>query len=119
MKILGYLKNGDIDIFIGGERLIVPDVSSNRHRRMITEWEAAGNTIPPYVPPAPAVAEVKAEANRRITYAYPLWRQINIIRDGGDGLADMSAFIDGLRAKSNKIEAMKPIPPDFRDDKYW
>jgi hypothetical protein len=38
----------------------------NRHRRMIAEWEAEGNTIPPYVPPAPTAGDVKAEAARRL-----------------------------------------------------
>lgn len=62
---------------------------------------------------------MKAEAHRRIIAAYPLWRQVNIVRDGGDSLAEMAAIIDGLRAKSNEIETMAPIPPDFRHDSYW
>lgn len=27
--------------------------------------------------------------------------------------------IEAIRAASNQIEAMSPIPADFRDDSYW
>lgn len=64
-------------------------------------------------------AMVKAECQRRII-AYTgggditgsLAKQINA---GGA----MQPEIDRLRAKSNEIEAMSPIPIDFRQDHYW
>jgi hypothetical protein len=63
---------------------------------------------------------VKAEAGRRITAAYPITRQLNIMRGSdADALAEMSAFIDAIRAKSDEIEAMDPIPTDFADDRHW
>ncbi len=62
---------------------------------------------------------VKAECQRRII-AYTgggdmlgsLAKQINA---GGS----MQPEIDRLRAKSNEIEAMSPIPIDFRENIFW
>lgn len=51
MEIHGYTESGSIDATIDGQRLTIPDVAGNRHRQMIAEWEAEGNTIPAYVPP--------------------------------------------------------------------
>lgn len=31
----------------------------------------------------------------------------------------MAAFIDRIRAASNRLERMEPIPTDYRDDKQW
>lgn len=53
MEIHGYTQLGSIDATIDGIRMTVPDDMGNRHRRMIAEWEAEGNTIQPYEPPAP------------------------------------------------------------------
>ena len=64
-------------------------------------------------------AMVKAEAARRIEAAYPLWRQMNIVREGGAALAAMTAMIDAIRAASDAIEALQPIPGNFADESYW
>lgn len=53
MDIHGYTQNGSISATIDGILMTVPDDPANRHRQMIAEWEAQGNTIPPYVPPTP------------------------------------------------------------------
>lgn len=53
MQIHGFTENGYIDATIDDERMTVPDDPANRHRQMIAQWEAQGNTIPAYVPPAP------------------------------------------------------------------
>jgi hypothetical protein len=58
MLVHGYTQFGDIEATIDDIRVFVPDNLSNRHRQMIAEWEALGNTIPPYVPPEPVPAEV-------------------------------------------------------------
>lgn len=58
MQVHGYTRTGSIDATIDGVRLTVPDRPGNRHRQMIAEWEAAGNTIPEYEePPAPPRTE--------------------------------------------------------------
>ena len=57
MNVLGYTEGGAIRVIFDGDgsESIVPDDPGNRHRQMIAEWEAEGNTIPPYVPPAPTL----------------------------------------------------------------
>lgn len=49
MEIHGYTADGAIDATIEGNRWTVPDDMNNRHRQMIADWEAEGNTIPAYV----------------------------------------------------------------------
>lgn len=59
MEIHGYTHTGSIEATIDGVLTTVPDDMGNRHRRMIAEWEAAGNTIPPYAaPPQPVPDEI-------------------------------------------------------------
>ncbi|MCZ7929558.1 hypothetical protein [Agrobacterium pusense] len=56
MNVIGYSKNGNsIIVEIDGVECLVPkEADDNRHRIQIAEWEAKGNTIPPYAePPAP------------------------------------------------------------------
>ena len=52
MNVLGYTESGAIRVIFDGDESesTVPDDLRNRHRQMIAEWEAKGNTIPPYVP---------------------------------------------------------------------
>ena len=89
--------------------------------------------------PEPTAEQVKAEANRRIIAICPEWKQRNyiatdltftkIIQDGGTLTAEQEAArstmeavwttIQGIRAKSDEIEAMSPIPQDFASDSYW
>jgi hypothetical protein len=46
-----YTSSGSIIAVIDGVQMSVPDDMANRHRQMLAEWEAEGNTIEPYVPP--------------------------------------------------------------------
>lgn len=34
-------------------------------------------------------------------------------------LQDLDHIIENIRAKSNVLDKLDPIPPDYRDDKYW
>lgn len=89
MKIYGYTQTGSIDAIIDGLRMNVPDDMGNRHRRVIAEWEAEGNTIPAYQPPAPST-----DPND-----YPLNRfQFEAFAMAGLGLtfADIEAAIKAL-----------------------
>jgi hypothetical protein len=45
------------------------------------------------------IAEIKMASSQAITEKYPLWKQINMIREGGD-----LSEIDSIRQKSNDIE---------------
>ncbi len=62
MNVIGYAESGNILVVIDGLEMTVPDDMGNRFRRDIAEWEAAGNTIPPYVPPPVPVPD---EISRR------------------------------------------------------
>jgi len=46
--------NGAINATIDGTNYSIPVSPSNRHYRMIQEWVAEGNTIAPYIAPAPS-----------------------------------------------------------------
>lgn len=143
LEVYGFAdaERGTIRARIDGVLCFVPaDAMFNSHRRLIADWEAEGNTIPNYAPPAPTVSEVKAEAQRRIEAIMPSYKQSNfhaqfaetamtygVVPSGwpaelqqvlGAAMAQW-AQIKAIRARSNEIEAMNPIPADMRDDSYW
>jgi len=62
---------------------------------------------------------VKAEAAKRIESQFPLWKQLNVVRAGGAELVAMSAVIDGIRAASDALEVMSPIPSDYTSNNWW
>lgn len=90
-----------------------------------------------HVPPAPTVADVKAEAMRRILAICTEWRQRNLtaraaeLADKGranwtaDELAEWNAGaaiwaqIKHIREVSDQIESIDPIPADYTSDHYW
>jgi hypothetical protein len=90
------------------------------------------------LPPLPVtVDDVKREAERRILAIIPAWRQRNLTEHrlslwikGRDNWTpeELAAWeagaalwsqVEVIRAASDVIEAMNPIPQDYRDDKYW
>jgi hypothetical protein len=140
MTVIGFAAASMIEIEIDDRTYFVPNEPNNRHRQMIAEWEDAGNTIPPYVPSNPDVADVKSEAGRRIAVIMPDYKQRNVLAFGLETVmaygadpsqwpeplqqvnADMQAkwgAIKAIRVRSDEIEAMDPIPADFRNDSYW
>ena len=68
MNVLGYTESGFIRVIFDGEDFesIVPDDVANRHRQMIAEWEATGNTIPAHEPPPPSIDDYKEAIQRRV-----------------------------------------------------
>lgn len=50
MNVIGFTESGSIRVELDGVEMNVPDDMSNRHRQLVAEWEAAGNTIPAYEP---------------------------------------------------------------------
>jgi hypothetical protein len=68
----------------------------------------------------PPADQVRAEAGRRITAQWPLWKQNNVLMAGDAAeIAAMRAAINAIREASNRLEAMDPVPDDFADDKHW
>jgi hypothetical protein len=94
-------------------------------------------------PPAPnkdiTDADIKAEARSRILTVFPDWRQANMTARGvelqdiwrrkgtwtqqeqaeADALQAAWDWIKSVRAASDTIEAMQPLPGDYRDDRHW
>lgn len=89
---------------------------NNEGRR---RWD--GKRVVPYERPLDPVTveQVKAEARRRIEFLYPLWRQINILSEGGDTLATMRSEIDAIRLRSDGIEKMNPAAVSLYNDALW
>ena len=52
------------------------------------------------------LADINWFAGQHIEKYYPLWKQSNITREGGDNLTTMNTFIDAVRAWSNQ----DPLP---------
>lgn len=90
--------------------------------------------------PLVTVAMVKVEAARRIEAIMPDYKQRNVMAWGletmmahgpdpanwppelqavNDAAQTAWAAIKAIRARSDEIEAMEPIPADFRNDAYW
>src|SRR5690349_7011657 len=64
LVVHGFTRFGAIDATIDGQRVSIPDDAGNRDRALIAAWEAEGNTIPAYEPPAPTAEEMRAETFR-------------------------------------------------------
>lgn len=90
--------------------------------------------------PIPTIGDVKGEAGRRIEAILPDYKQRNVLAFGletmmtyGPDPADWPApiqavnsemqakwtAIKAIRVRSDEIEAMSPIPANFRDDSFW
>ena len=52
------------------------------------------------------IADINWFAGQHIEKYYPLWKQSNITREGGDNLTTMNTFIDAVRTWSNQ----DPLP---------
>lgn len=61
-------------------------------------------------------ADVKAFAGRILSYTD--WVDIRSI-NGPDPSPEMTAYRQAVRDRSGVIEAMTPIPADYRDPKHW
>ena len=86
---------------------------------------------------AQIIKGIKAEAHRRITAIVPEWKQRNLLAQASllaeKGRANWTtaetaaweageavwAQVEAIRAASNALEEMSPLPTDFTDDNYW
>lgn len=65
----------------------------------------------------PGLDDIRQEAARRIEAKYPVYKQLNVIRSGGEELKTMSAYVDAVRAASNDLEGT--LPNDFANAIHW
>ena len=54
---------------------------------------------------AELLADIRDTAGSRILSVWPLWRQLNTLREGGDKLVQMGQEIDAIRAACNQALA--------------
>ena len=104
------------------------------------EQRAAAQAVVDNTDPQTVIADdVEAEAQRRILARYPDWKQRNMTARGveltfkvaqGEALAagetdEIAAlqaawgWIKAVRAASDTLEALDPIPADFAEDARW
>ena len=83
------------------------------------------------------INKIKEEAHRRIVQVVPEWKQLNLLarstelvkigeQNWTEAEREEVVLIESiwdkvkqLRAKSDELEAISPIPDDYQDDKYW
>lgn len=96
----------------------------NRHdikRQAVNPGEVAKREKGPVTVPVPervvTAAQVKAHAGRLLSYTD--WVVVKALDTGEPADPAVIAKRHAVRAASNQIEAMDPIPADFTDPKYW
>lgn len=115
-----------IEVVTGPELVIEPG-------RVVRQWTVRRR------PDAEIAVLVKLEARRRILERFPEWKQANMTARGvelqdvwrrvgswttgeqseADALAAAWDWIKAVRAASDAIEAMQPIPADYADNSRW
>lgn len=125
--------------------VIIPAAPGNADWRDYEAWLAAGGVPTPVPPLVLTAVHVKAEAQRRIVVLTGatdlttcLIKQLNANMRANElndirhertltveeeaeaaALRNLAAAIKHIRARSDAIEAMSPIPADFADDSRW
>lgn len=147
MSKFAIIENGDVINIV--EASAKADVKPDDGRTVVEFADGAeiGGThdgskfakIPQPAPPPVTAVWVKQEAYRRIVEIAPEWKQRNMtaqsvallskLQDGGTFTTDEKAAmvsnmavwaqVKVIRAKSDLLEAMTPIPVDYTDDRYW
>lgn len=100
-------------------------------------WTVNGESYDPPAEPAITADQVKAEAERRILAIVPAWKQRNLTAQAAilakigevNWTTEQAAAwaageavwgaVAAIRAASDVIEAMNPIPQNYTDDSYW
>lgn len=79
------------------------------------DWIARPAPVPEAMPVTRDMVNTEIEA--RITARFDPFDQFNALRGARDDVD--FAWIDAVREAGRALKAMDPIPPDFKDDKYW
>ena len=89
---------------INGRELSCPDNMDNRHRQVIAEWEAEGNTIEPYVEPEKGYEELRRGEYPPMGDQFDaIWKYIDQHREDGEVLGeDVDKELDKVLAVKAK-----------------
>jgi hypothetical protein len=131
------LLSGNYKATFDSVEMTVPNSTGNKHYNLIQEAIANGAEVTIETSPPVSIFEVKAEAQHRIYNILPEWKQRNLTAraaelaikgqanwtpeeqaeyDAGQLLWDQ---IKAIRAASDALELMNPIPDNYTDDSYW
>lgn len=100
MHVIGFDAFGSILIEFEGVKFVVPDDPANGHRGLISAWEAAGNTIPPYVPPSEDLAAYARDFSWQVRISGVDINGVRVKCDDG-----AIALINGMAMLANRDEA--------------
>lgn len=93
--------------YLVNDIMLVPKDEGNTDYQAVQEWLKYNIAEPEFtVEELQAIntRAIKAKAEELITAEYPSYKQLNIIRLGGEDLIAMSLYIDSIRAISNEAE---------------
>ena len=93
-----------IKVVLDGQAMHVPDNMDNRHRQVIAEWEAEGNTIEPYVAPEKGYEELRRGEYPPMGDQFDaIWKYIAQHREDGEVLGeDIDKELDKVLAVKAK-----------------
>lgn len=113
MNVLGYTKSGAIRVIFAGDEneSMVPDSMANRHRQMIAEWEAEGNTIPPYVPPTVDPWDT-IRSQRDALLKETDWYTLRAWEQGSDLPSNIATYRQALRDITLQPDPLNLVWPD-------
>ena len=132
-----------VSVDVDGARISVPVDHENRHYQDLLD---SGISIAPWQPPPPTLDDVRREAQKRmiklvgardpehlaLIISNGLRESARLLRKEVDGVAltttettrkqtlmQIDATIEAIRTASNTLEAMTPVPVNYRDDSWW
>lgn len=115
MKINTVLKNVKSVQYLKGRDFIIEEpsmkqVSLSKYQYVLDEYEKLKklgvNLTPKYdTDPSTEINSIKDTASQIITSRYPIYKQMNILCEGGEAQLEMTTWIKKIREISNKAEA--------------
>ena len=112
------IKDAAGDVVTFGETTFPGDIQrlTKRSGHVVTELDAPFVPVRP-TPPPPTPNDIKAYAGKLL--AATDWYVTRQIETGVAVPEAIGTYRAAVRDRSGEIETMSPIPPDFRDPKYW
>ena len=98
------------DSYLVNDTTSVPKAEGNTDYKSVLEWIENGGKVIPFdeleETRKEKISQTKSKAQQLIVAQYPDYKQRNILMSGDDiAIADMNAFIEPIRIRSNEIES--------------